>query len=458
MTEYKITLTPMTVEEKAADGLIEGLCRAGFTAYRVGGAVRDRLLGYPAHDVDVATDAPPQAVRELFPNTYSVGESFGVIIVHTPEGVDVEVATFRKDSEYADGRHPKEVGFSDSATDARRRDFTINAFFYDPRRVVVLDYTGGMADLRGGVVRAVGEAEGRFREDHLRMLRAVRFAAALGFSLETETEAALRRQAAAIKRISSERVMQELTRMLTGCRPAYALRMLEEYGLLEAVLPEVAGLRGVEQPPQFHPEGDVWKHTLLMLEKMAMPDPVLAWSVLLHDIGKPLTHEYTDGRDRFPNHAPRGAEATGEILKRLKASSRWVEDTMAAVENHMNFMHVTQMRKSTLRRLLARPTFPLELELHRLDCAASHAKLDGYCYLLDKLAELADQPQLPPPLVNGHDLLAMGQKPGPKIGELLKWIEDLQLNGELEDREQALGRLRDFIEEEKASSGEGIDD
>ncbi len=445
MSRYSIDLPVSTAAEKAADNIIARLQANGFIAYRVGGAVRDRLLGLSAYDVDVATDAPPAAVRGLFPDTYAVGEAFAVIIVHTPEKVDVEVATFREEWGYADGRRPAEVSFSDAATDAQRRDFTINALFYDPAAREVLDFTGGLADLRRGVIRAVGRPEQRFGEDYLRMPRAIRFAAAFRFTLEPKTGAAIRGLAEKVNNISRERIFQELTRMLTGPAPAYAFSLLRQFNLLPFLLPEVARMKGIEQPPQFHPEGDVWEHTLLMLGKMVMADPLLAWSTLLHDVGKPLTHEYREGRDRFPNHASKGADSARSVLRRLKASRSLIEEAGEVVNNHMNFMNVTKMRPATLRRLLARPTFSVELELHRLDCLASHAKLDGYGFLLDKLIEFANQPQLPPPLVNGHDLLVMGLQPGPRIGELLKWVQDLQLSGEIVEREQALAALREQL-------------
>lgn len=437
-----LDLDPATAEERAADWAIGRLRERGFVAYRVGGAVRDRLLGRMPHDVDVATAAVPAAIQSIFPHTYAVGEAFAVIVVHTPEGMDVEVATFRRESGYADGRHPEEVAFSDPPTDARRRDFTINALFYDPLARNVIDHVGGLSDLRRGLIRAIGDPAARFAEDHLRIPRAIRFAAALGFAIETQTGLAIRTVAETAARVSAERLFSELTRMLTGPRPGYALQLLRDLGVLSAVLPEVAAMAGVEQPPQFHPEGDVWQHTKLLVDGLRMADPTLAWSALLHDVGKPPTHEYREGRDRFPKHARQGAVMARAILRRFKASRRLIDEVDAVIDNHMSFMHVREMRPATRRRLLARPTFATELELHRLDCQASHAKLDLYWFLLDQLSELANQPELPPPLVGGRDLLALGLSPGPRIGELLRWVQDRQLAGELTDREQALTALR----------------
>ncbi len=444
-TQTGLHLPPLTRAERAADNIIDGLREYGFKAYRVGGAVRDRLLGRAVHDVDVATDAPPAAVRSLFPNSWAVGEAFGVIIVRAPEKVDIEVATFRTEGKYLDGRRPTSVQYADAPADAGRRDFTINALFYDPAEQLILDFTGGLADLRQGVIRAIGEPGDRFAEDHLRMLRAVRFAAALRFELETKTAYAIQSMADKIARVSQERIFCELTRMLTGPSPAMACRLLQSLNLLPPLLPEISAMTGVNQPPQFHPEGDVWQHTLLMLGKMIMPDPLLAWSTFLHDVGKPPTHEYRDGRDRFPKHASTGAGMARAILRRLKASRQLIDEVGAIIDNHMNFMHVRQMRQATLRRLMARPTFPAELEVHRLDCLASHGKLDGYCFLLDQLADTANQTELPPPLLNGHDLLAMGLTPGPRIGELLQWLQDRQLNGEITDRTQALAAIAEKL-------------
>jgi len=438
LSTYNHALPALTAEEFAADQIIAGLSHGGFSAFRVGGCVRDRLLGRLAHDVDVATDAPPGAVRKLFPNTYSVGENFGVVIVHHGNGHDIEVATFRQESGYADGRHPDTVHFSDAATDAWRRDFTINALFYDPQRQCIVDYVGGMADLRRGRICAIGNADARFQEDYLRMLRAVRFAAELDFELDAATAAAIQARAENVAALSAERLYSELTRMLRGRNPAAAMRLLDKLQLLSPLLPEVAALQGVEQPPQFHPEGDVWEHTLLMLSLLRAPSEVLAWATLLHDVGKPPTGCFERGRWRFPRHAAIGAEMTERILRRFKAARKVFENAAVCVHQHMSFIDVHKMRPATLRRMLARPGFADELELHRLDCLGSHGKLDNYLFCLDTLAQLQNQPELPQPLLSGKDLMALGINPGPQIGQLLREVQDQQLDGHLHSREQAL--------------------
>jgi len=435
-----------TPAEAAADNVIHRLHQSGHAAFRVGGAVRDRLLGRTADDVDVATDATPRRVRNLFARTYAVGESFGVVIVHTDSGIDVEVATFREETGYADGRHPEAVRFSTPARDATRRDFTINALFYDPTSETVTDFAGGLDDLTAGVVRAIGDPAERFAEDHLRLLRAVRFAAGLGFRLEPATAQAARAAAAQVADVSPERVRAELTSMLSGPAPDRALALLDELGLLPVWLPEVAAMKGVPQPPQFHPEGDVWQHTLLMLGLMRAAREALAWAVLLHDVGKPPTHEFSNGRDRFPCHAGRSADMAREILRRLRAPNRLIDSVAECVGLHMQFMDAPKMRPARLRRMLGRPTFHLELELHRLDCAASHQQHDTYVYLLDRLAELANEPPVPEPLVRGRDVLALGIPPGPRVGCLLHLLHEWQLEGNVSTREEALARLREQVD------------
>ncbi len=440
-----VGLEAVTPAEVAADRIIARLHQAGFSAYRVGGSVRDRLLGREPAEVDVATSAPPAQVRQLFPDSYAIGEAFGVILVHGFGGTDVEVATFRLESGYADGRHPAHVAFSDAATDASRRDFTINALFYDPLRREILDYVGGLDDLRRGLIRAIGEPAARFSEDFLRMLRAVRFAAQLGFRMDVATRQAIPALAKEIGRLSAERVFAELGKMLRGGAPGLAFRELAELGLLKLWLPEVAAMSGVEQPEQFHPEGDVWQHTVLMLETMRAPSLSLAWAVLLHDVGKPPTQEFRDGIPRFPCHAEVGAKISQTVLRRLKAP-RWLIDQVGVqVRNHMTFKDVPEMRGSTLRRLIARETFADELELHRLDCLASHGSIDHYCFLLDRLRQYANEPVIPPPLITGKDVLSLGLAPGPAVGKLLHAVQELQLNGELTSREQALEWVRGMI-------------
>lgn len=437
-------MPPLYPAEVAADRIIGTLQEAGFPAFRVGGCVRDRLLGRRVNEVDVATGAPPAAVRSVFPRTFAVGESFGVVIVHTSSGVDVEVATFRKESGYADGRHPANVEVSDLATDARRRDFTVNALFYDPVTETIFDSVGGRSDLRRGILRAIGDAGERFAEDYLRMLRAVRFTASLGFAMTPGTSRAIPPLAGHLSAISAERVRDEITRMLTGPAPASAIRLLGDLGLLRVWLPELDSMRGVPQPPEYHPEGDVWEHTLLCLEHMRAPSPELAWSVLLHDAGKPPTLKFKDNRvPAFPGHARESAGVSDRILRRLRASGKLRKTVHAAAANHMTFRDVQDMRAAKLRRFMARESFNMELELHRIDCAASHGGSDNYVFLLDKSAQFADEPVLPAPLVNGRDAMQAGIGEGPDIGRILKKAREMQLDGELRSREQALEWLRD---------------
>lgn len=436
--EYKYPLPAFSKQEVAADWVIARLQKNGSIAYRVGGAVRDRLLGAFVQDVDVATDAQPGRVEALFRETYAVGADFGVIVVHTPHGVDVETATFRSESGYSDCRRPDAVSFSDPETDVKRRDFTVNALFYDPIRETIIDYAGGLEDLRYGVLRAVGDPERRFREDCLRMLRAVRFAVRLDFSVEEKTRAAIPVLAPLLKSLSAERVFSELTKMLTGWHPERAFAMLMELGLLDVWLPELVAMKGVEQPKQFHPEGDVWAHTLLLLEKLRGASPLLAWSALLHDVGKPETLEVVNDVPRFYGHDKAGEALCGRILKRLKAPGKLVRGVCAMTSRHMHFMAVQDMRKATLRRLMNEEFFNEELELHRLDCAASNGFTDNYIFLLDKIREFANEPVMPKPFLTGNDVLALGILPGPRVGRLLKQALEHQLEGDFSSREEAL--------------------
>ncbi len=438
-------LPPTSVDEQAAYAIIRRLRQHGFEAYTVGGAVRDRLLARHPGDADVATQATPDQVMAIFPHTIAVGAAFGVVVV-VSDTVQTEVATFRAEHGYADGRHPDQVEFCDARRDAERRDFTVNALFYDPAAGEILDFVGGLDDLHAGVIRAIGCPHERFGEDHLRMLRAVRFAAELGFEWDLNTAAAVKQHAAEIDAVSAERIYAEFSKMLLGRRPARAFQDLLELGLLAVLLPEVAALAGVEQPPQFHPEGDVWEHTLLMLAAMPDPSLELAWSVLLHDVGKPPTRTVdADGTPRFPNHAAAGRRLAGEILTRLRAPRRVIDAVRTMIRWHMSFADVPRMRPATLRRMLARSTFADELELHRIDCLASHGRFANYVFLLDQMAAYADEPVLPEPLLSGNDVLEVGVAPGPEIGRILKQAQDLQLNGDLHDRDQALQWLAEYV-------------
>jgi poly(A) polymerase len=428
--------------QKAARDVVIRLRQAGHTAYWAGGCVRDMLLGRPARDYDIATDAVPDAVLALFPHGNAVGKSFGVVIVPAG-GFTFETATFRKDHGGTDGRHPDSISFATAPEDAARRDFTINAMFLDPLDGTVHDYVNGRADLDARLVRCVGEPDARFAEDHLRMLRAVRFATTLDFEIVPETAAAILRGATAIERISIERVRDEFTRTLLEARhPGQALRMLDDLGLLPVFLPEVSALKQQEQPPEFHPEGDVFTHTAMMLDAMEDRSPALAYAVLLHDIAKPATAFHDGVRLRFHGHAERGVPMAEAILRRLRLPNRLIEDVTACVGRHMHFMDVQKMRRSTLRRLVGSPTFDTELELHRLDCLASSGRMENHEFLRRVVGEMASEPVLPAPWITGRDLIAMGIEPGRRIGKLLRTAYDLQLEGAVPDREALLARIR----------------
>jgi poly(A) polymerase len=412
----------------------------------VGGCVRDRLLNVQPKDFDIATSAPPPEIARIFPHSCLVGAHFGVSLLAESPGVEVEIATFRSEGEYSDGRRPDEVAFvTEAALDARRRDFTINGLFEDPVSHQVLDYVGGQADLRLKLIRAIGDPERRFHEDHLRMLRAVRFASRLNFSIEPETLEAIRSQAAQILRISPERIREEVVRILTEGDAKYGLELLDSTGLLAHLLPEVKAFQGVQQPPEYHPEGDVWTHVLMMLGQMRKPAPTLALGVLLHDIGKPPTFRVAD-RIRFDGHAEVGATMSESILARLKFSNEDSAQITSLVANHMKFKDITKMRTSTLKRFLRLPHFEEHLELHRLDCLCSNGRTDSYEFARMKLAEF-DQEQLHPPgLINGTDLIAAGYKPGPKFKQALAAVETAQLEGEISSKEQAMALAQHWMD------------
>jgi len=424
---------------------VEILQAAGHSAFWAGGCVRDHLLNRDPKDYDIATSARPEQVAGVFPGSRLVGKSFGVVLAPV-EDVYFEVATFREDADYRDGRRPESVRFSDAGADARRRDFTVNAMFLDPVSGMLLDYIGGRPDLDARLIRCVGDPSPRFQEDHLRMLRAVRLAMSLEFTVEPRTADALRRHAALLSRISAERVRDELTRiLLESRRPGDAVLMLEDFGLLQVILPEVAQMRGQAQPVEFHPEGDVLTHTVLMLNGMSNPTVHLAYAVLLHDVGKPPTARMDAGRLRFERHAAEGSAIAEEILRRLKFPARDVEAIAACVRRHMRFADVPRMKESTLRKLLAAPTFPTEMDLHRLDCLASHRDLAHYDRLIAFREKLADEPVLPARWVTGRDLLAMGVPEGPMLGRWLKAAYDAQLDQRFPNRESLIEWLRGDI-------------
>ncbi|MEI6564553.1 MAG: CCA tRNA nucleotidyltransferase [bacterium] len=442
MNSYPFPLNASQAEVSGAVEIVRRLKAAGFISYWAGGCVRDLILGRPAKDFDIATNAIPDKVVEMFPEAVEVGKSFGVVRVPF-SGHWYEVATFRKDADYRDGRHPSSVTFSDPVTDSQRRDFTVNALFYDPIEQQVIDYAGGSADIARRLIRAVGIPGERFREDHLRMLRAVRFAATLGFALDSATADAIRATAGMITTISAERIRDELNRLLTeSLQAGEAVLMLRDLGLLGVILPEIGAMQGVEQPPEYHPEGDVFQHTLVMLNQMRTDDYRLAWAVLLHDVGKPPTAQLKEGRWRFECHAKVGSEAARAILDRLKFSCDDRDAITFMVGNHMRFIDVKTMRRSTLRRLVGAPTFHSEMELHRLDCASSHGDLENHEYLLEFRRQLDSEPVLPAPWVNGRDIMALGIKEGPGIGVWRKKAYDAQLEGTFPDRESLLEWLK----------------
>jgi poly(A) polymerase len=437
--------------------IIQTLRQQGFQAYLVGGCVRDLLLKREPADYDVATNATPDQVMEIFPETYAVGAQFGVVLVPLPEnqkdGTDerpsvktkaIEVATFRSDLGYSDGRRPDEVRFSEHPReDVARRDFTINGMMLDPASGEVLDFVGGRKDLEAGVVRAIGDPGRRFAEDKLRMLRAVRFAARLGYSIEPETLTAIQRQANEIQMVSRERVRDELTRMLTEGHAMRAFLLLDGSGLLKEVLPEISAMQGVRQPPEFHPEGDVFVHTLLLLNHLPHPcSATLAWGALLHDVGKPATFRVAPERIRFDGHVEVGVKIAEDICERLRFSKHDAEQVIALVDNHMRFSHATRMKESTLKKFLRMPEFEEHMALHRADSLASHGNLSTYEFVRKKMTEMPPEKIRPKPLVTGDDLISAGYEPGPRFREILDAVENAQLEERLLTREAGMEFVR----------------
>jgi putative nucleotidyltransferase with HDIG domain len=434
--------------------IIRTLRQRGYQAYLAGGCVRDLLLKREPADYDVATNATPTEVMEVFPETYAVGERFGVVLVPQPkdrntEEADaksfvVEVATFRSDGGYSDGRRPDQVQFSqDPREDAVRRDFTINGMMLDPLTNEVLDFVGGRKDLDAGIIRAIGDPEQRFREDKLRMLRAIRFAARFEYEIEEETFEAIGNHAREIQMVSRERVRDELTRMLIEGHGRRAFLLLDKTGLLEEVLPEISKMKGVEQPREFHPEGDVFAHTLLLLDYLPQPcTSTLSWGALLHDVGKPATFRVATDRIRFDDHVEVGVKIAEKICQRLHFSRDESEQILALIDNHMRFGHVMRMKESTLKRFIRLPEFDEHLALHRADSLASHGILSTYDFIRTKLTETPDEEIRPASLVNGYDLIAAGYRPGPRFREILGAVEDAQLEGRLASRDAALDYVR----------------
>jgi len=444
----------MTTVKQHAVTIIRTLRERGFQAYLCGGCVRDLVLDREPADYDVTTDATPDQVMRIFPETYAVGAQFGVVLVPIPkdaasgtQGTDaspkanvVEVATFRSDVGYSDGRHPDQVRYSkDPREDVARRDFTINGLLMDPISGEVLDFVGGREDLAARLVRTIGDPELRFGEDKLRMLRAVRFAARFEYSIHSPTFAAIQKLAPQIHQVSHERVRDELTKMLTEGHARQAFLLLDESTLLREVLPEISAMKGVEQPPQFHPEGDVFVHTLLLLQNLPHPcSPTLAWGALLHDVGKPPTFRVAPDRIRFDGHVEVGVKMAEEICRRLRFSNEDTEQILALVNHHMRFAHVTQMKESTLKKFLRMPGFAEHLDLHRMDCQSSHGDLTSYNFAKEKLATIPPGKMRPAPLLTGDDLIEAGYAPGPRFKEILAAVEDGQLESRLQSKHEAM--------------------
>ncbi len=433
----------MPVRDAALE-LARRLKAAGHEAYFAGGCVRDRLLGHPPKDYDIATSAVPSEVMGIFPGSNEVGAHFGVVIAKHG-GHHVEIATFRTDGSYKDGRRPESVTFSTPQDDAQRRDFTINGLFEVPETEEVIDYVGGLTDLKAGVIRAIGDPKARFQEDGLRLLRAVRFAARMGFTIQPETDAALRECASLLDRISPERIRDEFNKVLTSPRRRKGLQHLVETDLIRHFMPEVLPMIGCEQPPEWHPEGDVYTHTLIMLDMLAPDAPLeLCLAVLMHDIAKPpcRTIDSDTGRIRFNGHDSLGANMADSILRRLRYPNHVIDAVVPMVARHMQFMNVQKMRVAKLKRFMAEPTFEQEMELHRVDCGSSNGFTDNYEFLRAKEAEFAAEPLIPPPLVTGRDLIKLGMQPGPHFKQILEAVQTEQLEGRILARDPALEYLQ----------------
>lgn len=420
--------------------VVQLLQSSGYESYYAGGAVRDQLLGEVPDDYDIASSATPDEILEIFPHGNTVGKHFGVILVKR-DGYSFEIATFRVDGDYRDGRRPEGVTFSTAAEDAKRRDLTINGMFYDPVAEVVKDFVGGAEDLGKKVIRAIGEPSQRFEEDALRLLRTVRFSCRTGFAIEPVTAQALRKCAPLLGQISVERIQEEFSKIITSPCRAEGLELLMQTGLMRYIIPQVYDLIGCEQPPQFHPEGDVYTHTRIALSLLPEEASLsLCLSVLLHDIGKPPTYSYDERaqRIRFNGHDQVGSDMAREILTRLKYSNTIINEVCVIVSHHMQFMNVQQMRTAKVKRFLARETIELEMELHRVDCASSNGFTDNYDFLRAKQEEFANEPIIPAPLITGHDLIERGMRPGPEFKRILEEVQTEQLEGKIKTRKEAL--------------------
>lgn len=427
----------MKTQKVIALQIVRTLKKAGFEALWAGGCVRDLVMRKKPHDIDIATSTRPEQVEALFRKTIPVGKQFGVILVQE-NGYTFEVATFRAEGKYLDGRHPEKVHFTDAKEDALRRDFTVNALFYDPIKKKVIDYVQGKKDIGAKIIRTVGDPYKRFDEDKLRILRAVRFAANLGFTLESKTWKAVKETAHLITQVSQERIREELVKIFTRPNAGKGLLLLNESGLLDKILPEISAMKGVEQGKKYHPEGDVFIHTKLLLDKLKEPSVTLAFGALLHDVGKPATFHREGDEIHFYEHAEIGAEMARQLLRRLRFSNKEIDEISECVNNHMKFANVKQMREGKLKRFIASPTFPVEMELHRIDCLSCHGNLENYVFLKKKIKAIKKENLKPKPLINGNDLISEGYKPGPKMGSILHEAYDAQLEGVFRTRGEAI--------------------
>lgn len=430
----------MNALHELATSIAMRLTEAGHTSYFAGGCVRDSLLGISPKDYDIATSATPDEVMEIFPKSDPIGAHFGVILVKENR-TSFEIATFRHDGSYHDGRHPESVTFSTPEEDSSRRDFTVNGLFQNPKTGEIIDYIDGQTDLKNRTIRAIGDPATRFQEDSLRLLRAIRFSVTLDFKIEEQTWQAICDNSQLLEKVSMERIRDEFTKILISSHRAKGLELLTVSGLMKHIVPEVYDLIGCEQPPQWHPEGDVYTHTRIMLEMLEPnPSPELALSVLLHDIGKPATYSYDPEEDRirFSGHDAIGATMSEKILRRLRYSNQMVDDVSAMVKNHMNFMNVQKMRTAKVKRFMARPTFEDEMKLHRVDCASSNGITENYDFLRLKEKEFAAEPLIPEPFITGKDLINLGMKPGPQFKQILQDLQTEQLEMQITDRDTAI--------------------
>lgn len=428
-------------EKELATEIVKKLSKAGFAAYFAGGCVRDLLMNQSAKDYDIATTASPDQVMRLFDKTVAVGKQFGVIIAIVNDH-QFEIATFRREGPYQDGRHPQGVSFTSPEEDAKRRDFTINGLFYNPLNQEVIDYVEGKKDIELKLIQTIGNPEERFDEDRLRMLRAIRFASNLGFKIEPKTWDAIKRLRNQIHSVSQERIRDELVNMFTRPNAGTGLGLLSDSGLLAEILPEIEAMKGVAQPPEYHPEGDVFIHTKMLMDQLDHPSVALAFGALLHDVGKPATFSNEGGKIRFYNHAHRGTEIAEKLLTRLRFSNREIADILSCVENHMKFANVKDMRTGKLKQFVARDNFQTELSLHKIDCLASHGKLDLYHFLQDKIQEFKKEELKPKPVINGYDLMDLGIKAGPVMKEILEEAYSLQLEHKFKSKTDAIEWVR----------------